>query len=105
LQAWGDKNQVDPLEQYFANEALPRYGCSGNWWSAMAEMTAAPEDVILYPLRGLRGMAQMMNIPLTFWWMRESWYSRTNIVSTDFFLGSNIIEMAVHVNKEGGVCP
>lgn len=96
---------MEPLERYFEEEALPRYGCSGVWWSAMAEMTPTPADVILIPLRGLRGFAQMVNIPLTYWWMREEWYSRTMIVSTDFFLGNNIIEMSVTTNRERAVCP
>jgi len=105
IHAWGNKNVVDPLEQYFETEAIPRYGCSGVWWSAMAEMTPTTQDAILYPFRGLRWFAQMVNIPLSYWWMRPHWYSRSMIVSTDFFLGNNIIEMAVKANKEGAVCP
>lgn len=105
LQAWGNKNTVDPLEQYFEQEALPRYGCAGVWWSAMAEMTTTAEDVLLQPLVGLRGFAQRINLPLTYWWMRPTWYARSMIVSTDFFLGNNIIEMAMKVNRERASCP
>lgn len=71
----------------------------------MAEMTPTSSDSILYPLRGLRGFAQMINLPLTYWWMRPDWYSRSMIVSTDFFLGNNIIEIAFQVNLNMQGCP
>jgi len=96
---------VNGLEEYFEKTAFPTLGCKGTFWSAMAEMTPDEAYQIEHPQRGLRGMAQMVNIPLTYWWHRPEWYSRSMIISTDFFLGNNIIEMSVQVNKNKLVCP
>jgi hypothetical protein len=104
IHAWGDKNTVPPLEEYFEKEAFSKYGCSGKFWSAMAEMTPRTADAIGNPRKGLRGFAQEVNIPLTYWWQRPHWYSRSMIVSTDFFLGNNIVEMSVEANRNRAIC-
>lgn len=65
----------------------------------MAEITPKPIDYLSKPRYGLRGFAELVNIPLTYWFHRQKWYSNCMIVSTDFFLGNNLIEMAVEVNR------
>jgi hypothetical protein len=102
--AWANTNQLHELESYL-NGAKDQYGCRGNFWSAMAELTPTTNDIILKPNFGLRGFAQLVNIPVTEWYRQESWYSKSNIISTDFFLGNNIIEMSVEVNRRRASCP
>jgi len=83
---------------------MVQFGCQGNFWSAMAELTPTPADIILKPRVGLRGFAELINLPITAWFARKDWYSRANIVSTDYYLGNNIIEMAVKVNQNQATC-
>jgi hypothetical protein len=96
-------NKLEDLELYL-NEAMLEFGCRGEFWSAMAELTPTATDIILKPNVGLRGFAEISNLPVTSWFKAEAWYSRTNIVSTDYYLGNNIIEMAVKVNQHAGTC-
>jgi hypothetical protein len=86
------------LERYLS-EALEKYGGKGMFWSAMAELTPKPIDYISKPKYGLRGFAEWVNLPLTYWFQNQEWYSKCMIVSTDFHLGNNIIEMSVEVNR------
>lgn len=92
------------MEAYF-QRTLPEISCKDNIFSSMAELTPTEADVILRPKFGLRGFAQIVNLPVTTWFRRESWYTRANIVATDFYLGNNIIEMSYEVNSKNAVCP
>jgi len=96
--AWGDKRKSSDLERYLES-AMDKFGNQGLFWSAMAELTPKPYDYISKPRFGLRGFAQLVNVPLTYWFHRPQWYSKCMIVSTDFYLGNNIIETCIEVNR------
>lgn len=66
-------------------------------WAAMAELTPTPLDVMFNPTGSLRVMANAVNRNLTSWF-RNQWWSHANIVATDFFLGNNLIDVAVAAN-------
>ena len=103
MKAWGDVNQVEDLEVYLSG-ALNEFGCKGQFWSAMAELTPTATDIILKPNVGLRGFAELINLLVTSWFQSKDWYSRANIISTDYYLGNNIIEMAIKVNQNQATC-
>jgi len=73
-------------------------GCLG-LWSAMFQLTQDFCFMVLNPLLGIRGMANRVNPLLHDWYSKEKQYSGTNIVATDFFLESNIIDIAYKINK------
>lgn len=106
LKAWGNKRKPEHLEKYM-DEALQKHGCKGTFWSLMAELTPKPIDYISKPRFGLRGFAELVNLPLTYWFQsnEKDWYAKCNIVSTDFHLGNNMIEMSVEVNKHKVLAP
>jgi len=52
----------------------------------------------------LRNMAQVVNIPMTFWFQEKSWYPKASVVATDFFLGNNIVQTSIISNFKGNNC-
>ncbi|CAL8118844.1 unnamed protein product [Orchesella dallaii] len=98
VHAWGNKRKIGDLEKYLA-DILVNFKQTSYFWSAMAEITPKPIDYVSKPRYGLRGFAEHVNIPLTYWFQRKNWYSNCMIVATDFYLGNNLIEMAVEVNR------
>ncbi len=71
-QEWGDKRRLPDLKG-FLDDALQRRSKRGQMWAAMAEFTPKPLDIVLRPTSGLRNMAQVVNIPITFWFQQKSW--------------------------------
>ncbi|CAL8147919.1 unnamed protein product [Orchesella dallaii] len=102
-QEWGDKRTLPDLKG-FLRTALQRRGGGNQLWAAMAEFTPKPLDIVLRPTQGLRNMAQTVNIPMTFWYQDKAWYTRSNIIATDFFLGNNIIQTSIIANYKGYNC-
>jgi len=102
-QEWGDKRTLPDLKG-FLKGSLQRRGGGNQMWASMAEFTPKPLDIVLRPTQGLRNMAQTVNIPLTFWYQDKSWYTRSNIIATDFFLGNNIIQTSIIANYKGYKC-
>ncbi|CAG7827403.1 unnamed protein product [Allacma fusca] len=100
--AWGDKNIVQNLLDYLPT-AISQYGCSNRFWSAMAELTPGSNDIITRPNYGLRNMASDVNKPLNEWYRKPEWYSKSNIVSTDFYFGNDLIQTCIKVNRNSGV--
>jgi hypothetical protein len=49
------------------------------------------------PAGSLHAMADAVNRNLTSWFHNQ-WWSRANIVATDFFLGNNLIDVAIAAN-------
>lgn len=103
-QAWGDTNELDQLETYLES-SIGEEGCRGNAWSLMAQLTSTVSDVILRPGFGIRGYAKIANKPISKWFQRESWYSKSMIVALDYYRATNLIETAITVNKNmGNLC-
>ncbi|CAM1298868.1 METTL6 (predicted) [Pycnogonum litorale] len=92
---WGDANKIKDLENYFAKQMNKR--ASWKFWSAMGHLTTNPLKFILQPYKDIRYMADEVNTKVT-GWFRDRWWNKTNIVSTDYFLGNNLIEVCIDSN-------
>ena len=72
-------------------------------WAAMAQLTPTAFDIILRPVYGLRKMADKVNRNLTTW-IRDDYWDLANVVASDFFLGNNIIDVALEANLKRRWC-
>ncbi|CAG7653048.1 unnamed protein product [Allacma fusca] len=99
---WGDKNTVEKLLDYLPT-AISEFGCTNRFWSAMAELSPAAGDIITRPNYGLRNMAADVNKPLNVWYKTPQWYSKSNIVSTDYYFGNDLIQTCIKVNRNSGI--
>lgn len=94
-QRWGNKQTPESLERFLDNtfrEVTPR-----KLWAAMAELTPTPLDFL--GNGSLKEMADTLNPQLNTWFTeKQNWTSRANIVAPDFFLGTNLIEIAIGEN-------
>ncbi|XP_043235100.1 uncharacterized protein LOC122388258 isoform X1 [Amphibalanus amphitrite] len=99
-QAWGDKKSVASLYGFLREEMRQRSG--GPQWAAMAELTPSPWDIII-PNRGLRDLAQKANSEVTKWF-RDEWWHTASVVATDFFLGNDMIDVAIEANIKRRKC-
>ncbi|GFY43124.1 PI-PLC X-box domain-containing protein DDB_G0293730 [Trichonephila inaurata madagascariensis] len=100
--AWGNKQDLESLRTYF-QEVFSKPTPKG-LWAAMAEMTPNLGMIILNPLHGLRPMADEVNREVSRWF-RDLYWQKTNIIATDYFLGNDIINIAIRANQIKGVCP
>ena len=94
-QRWGNKRTPSTLEKFLDNtfrDVAPR-----KLWAAMAELTPTPLDFL--GSGSLRSMANSVNGLLSTWFIeKKNWTSRANIVAPDFFLGTNLINIAIEEN-------
>ncbi|GBM67471.1 hypothetical protein AVEN_18360-1 [Araneus ventricosus] len=93
---WGDVDQAGDLWHY-PNETV----CNPSrrrLTSAMAQLTPTKAGALFNLYGGLRKMAEQVNRQVTRWFSYD-WNHCANIVATDFFLGNNIIELAIETNK------
>ncbi|KAI1283773.1 PI-PLC X domain-containing protein 3 [Halotydeus destructor] len=93
---WAEAENVTSLEKYFERVSCLTSGYEAT--SAMAQLTPTTWGVIFDKYGGLRKMAQQVNW-LVSQWFAEKWWRCANIVSTDFFLGNNIIDIAIESNR------
>lgn len=63
----------------------------------MAELTISPIDVIFHSASNVR-LADKVSRELTKWF-RDEWAKEANIVATDYFLGNDLINVAIEANK------
>ncbi|PNF30828.1 hypothetical protein B7P43_G06116 [Cryptotermes secundus] len=96
-QVWGNQQTPSGLRNFLQRSMDSAKQRSPGLWAAMAELTPTPLDVMFNPTGSLRVMANAVNRNLTSWF-RNEWWSHTNIVATDFFLGNNLIDVAVAAN-------
>lgn len=66
-------------------------------WALMAELTITPVEVIFNAGSNAK-LADKVNRQLTKWF-RDEWHRETNIVATDYFLGNDLINIAIEANK------
>lgn len=103
-QQWGNQQTVTGLEQYLescmSDEDLrsPDRGL----WAAMAQLTPGPADLLLRPHQSLRAMAACVNPHLTTW-LRDRWADQANVLTSDYFLGNNAVDIAVAANIQRGL--
>lgn len=107
---WANSDQMEKLEKY-----LDERICSGSssssggtssihLRSAMAELTPSIEGIIFQKYHGLRELAQLTNAHYDNWFRRK-WWKCANIVAGDFFLGSDLVQIAVDVNRRRFATP
>ncbi|GFU90404.1 hypothetical protein TNCV_1328581 [Trichonephila clavipes] len=94
---WGNKETRPELEE-FLNRNMCLFRHRG-LWSAMAELTPTTSGVLIDKYGGLRSLAQEVNIYVTKWF-RDRWWKCANIVSTDYFLGNNVIDVSIEANAK-----
>lgn len=66
-------------------------------WALMAELTPQPID-LFFRTNNLRKLADDVNKHVTKWF-RDDWSNDVNIVATDFFLGNDLVNVAIDINK------
>ena len=96
---WGDRQTPASLKSYIQNiltQTQPPTIPKGNpMWAIMAQLTPSAIDIIFNPRNNLRKMADSINRNLTEW-VKNDWWKKTNIIATDFYMGNNLIEIAIN---------
>ncbi|XP_023220953.1 PI-PLC X domain-containing protein 1-like isoform X2 [Centruroides sculpturatus] len=97
-QIWPDVLEVEDLKEFFSafynRSEVPPF-----LWSAMAELTPDMKYILEHPDQGLRVLADFVNRNITDWF-RDMWGKFSNIVATDYFLGNDIISVAIDINRK-----
>lgn len=101
-QLWANSDELATVESYM-NGRICQTGNSNHRTaihlrSAMAELTPTIQGIIFQKYHGLRELAQLVNLHYDNWF-RRLWWKCANIVAADFFLGSDIVQIAVDVNR------
>lgn len=96
-QKWGNKQSSQDLDKFLEETFNEHGGIKTKLWAAMAELT--PTSLDFFTNNTLRGMAQSVNHNLGIWFNdKKNWTRNANIVATDFFLGNNLIDIAIREN-------
>lgn len=94
---WANAQTVGALESFMSRSLCTR---TNEATAAMAQLTA---DGIAAAFNkfdgGIRKMAQDVNWIITEWF-DERWSKCANIVATDYFLGTNMVDVAIRANKK-----
>lgn len=97
-QMWGNQQTPKGLKIYLDHiMSIAKQKPPKKIWSTMAELTPTVIDIMLKASGGLREMADSTNQNITTWF-QKTWWKEANIVATDFFLGNNIIDVAIESN-------
>ncbi|GJQ74573.1 hypothetical protein Trydic_g21434 [Trypoxylus dichotomus] len=96
-QYWGDKKNVNDLKSYLQSSIKDHNTISNPLWALMAELTISSLDVVFHSASNAK-LADKVNRELTKWF-RDEWPRVPNIVATDYFLGNDLIEIAIEANK------
>lgn len=99
-QYWGDIQNVQSLKNYLTTTKHNDKPTLNPLWAAMAELTPSASMVFygfLSSSVSLAHMADQVNRNLTNWYRYEL-ANQANIVATDFFLGNDIIDVAIATN-------
>lgn len=101
-QMWGNQQNITGLFT-FLDECMsnPKLKDTPIMWAAMAQLTPSPLDLIFNPNGNLRLMAHSVNKNLTSW-CKDLWWDKANIVTSDFFLENNLINIAIASNVHKG---
>lgn len=98
-QFWGNKRNANDLKVYLGDTVKDHKTSLNPLWALMAELTPQTLDVI-FRTNNLRKLADNANRHVTKWF-RDEWISQVNIVATDYFLGNDIINVAIDKNVNG----
>ena len=94
---WPNTDRLPVLVQYFADTL-----CNANrkvLRSAMAELTPTRWGVLSFKYTGVRALANITNSHMTEWFA-DRWSHCANIVAVDFFLSTNIVDIAINANTK-----
>ena len=96
---WPNTDHIDDIIEFFNETLCDHY--PDQMWSAMAQLTADRFGIILDRYNGLRTMADSVNrvISDAFISSDSDWNRCANVVATDYFLGNNLIDVAINTNK------
>uniref|UniRef100_A0A1Y1M5P8 Phosphatidylinositol-specific phospholipase C X domain-containing protein n=2 Tax=Photinus pyralis TaxID=7054 RepID=A0A1Y1M5P8_PHOPY len=96
-QFWGNKRDVGDLKDFLDTSIKQHKSVLNPLWALMAELTPQAFDVI-FRTNNLRKLANNVNRHVTKW-VRSEWSnSSVNIVATDYFLGNDVINVAIGNN-------
>lgn len=100
-QYWADTKNAAELKAYLGNviKQENRIQSSTNpMYALMAELTPATIDII-FQINKLRKLANDVNRKITEW-VRDDWHNYDiNIIATDYFLGNNLVNLAIYINN------
>ncbi|KAL3277120.1 hypothetical protein HHI36_012476 [Cryptolaemus montrouzieri] len=95
-QAWADTLNVDTLKKYLES-SLHNKSEHAVFSALMAELTPRFIDIFT-GTNTLRELANNVNSNVTKW-VRDEWNRRVNIITSDYFLGNNLINVAIDINR------
>ena len=93
---WPNKDTLEGLAQYMNETTCRKY--FGELRSMMVELTPTVFGAISDKYDGNRRLAQAANRPVTDW-IRDRWLHCINIVASDFFLGNDLVSLAIQANR------
>lgn len=93
---WPNKDTLEGLAAYMNESACKRH--FGELRSMMVELTPTVFGVISDKYDGNRKLASLVNRPVSDW-IRDRWLHCINIVASDFFLGNNLVALAIYANR------
>lgn len=99
-QFWGNTKRVPELKRFLAKSITDHRLTINPMWALMAELTPSPIDFILRT-NNLRKLADDVNRHVTKW-MRDEWGKQVNVVASDYFLGNDLINIAININSRNG---
>lgn len=100
--AWGDKRETGQLVN-FLRGVMEEKKSATYLWAAMTHLTPSTMDVFFNPRGGIRTINDKISRYVSGWY-RDEWWSKANIVATDFFLSNNLVDVARHNNYRRKVC-
>lgn len=95
VQNWADAQDVNTLVKYLEKAACQK--APGTLSSAQAELT----DKFPTQIDVLRHLAELVNFNATNVF-REFYWNCTNVVTSDYFLGTGMVELAIEANRVRG---
>ena len=72
-------------------------------WVAMTHLTPTTMDVWWNPTGGIRKLNDKIAWSVTKWY-RDIWWQKANIVATDFFHSTNLVDVSRTVNRRRALC-
>lgn len=93
---WPNKDTLEGLAQFMNETTCRKY--FGEFRSMMVELTPTVFGAISDKYDGNRPLAQLVNRHVTDW-IRDRWLHCINIVSSDYFLGNDLIRLSIYANK------
>lgn len=102
---WANTDQLTQLESFMKQRLCRQQGDGSlqgtaiHLQSMMAELTPAIDGILFQRYHGLRELAAIINQHYDRWF-RQRYWKCVNIVAADFFLGSELVQIAIDVNRK-----